>query len=392
MHKFSEDLFQNAIDLNETIVFEYDIREDVISFSDNMKKYIPMPFYVSTFVEKIDVHGKIHQDDIRKAITFFSSASDMGKVRMEYLRFLDFYGDFRWYQLKARLEKGEDGRPVLLYGTMTYVDDETKQHYDEALYSKDELTHLLTKESLFQSIDEYIANIAKDVIPDMLIVDIDDFIEWKETHGNISAEGMIVEVSRILKRAFRGSDLIGRISEDRFAIFMKGVHAVSILLERAAYVRQTVKEVWSDFENNAGLTVSIGIAAMHAMEATADKLYARALAALDDAKRSGKDTYVLYTGEMERLDTTVNPILSTKEMELIRNVLDPMCAWAYAVDENYQILYRNEMLEKRLNNASSGLCYVQNKGYSEPCPDCPLRLMDDKKASLDSVVYSTSMR
>ena len=43
MHQFSENLFQNAIDLNDTIVFEYNAVDDVITFSDNIKKYIPNP-------------------------------------------------------------------------------------------------------------------------------------------------------------------------------------------------------------------------------------------------------------------------------------------------------------------------------------------------------------
>ena len=95
MHKFSEDLFWNAIDLNETIIFEYDIREDVIGFSENIKKYIPMPFHISAFAERIDIHGKIYQNDIKRAIKFFTSPNDADKVRMEYIRFLDFNGDFR---------------------------------------------------------------------------------------------------------------------------------------------------------------------------------------------------------------------------------------------------------------------------------------------------------
>lgn len=392
MHKFSEDLFWNAIDLNETIIFEYDVREDVIGFSENIKKYIPMPFHISAFAERIDIHGKIYQNDIKKAITFFTSPNDVDKVRMEYIRFLDFNGDFRWYQIKGRMEVAKDGTPVLLYGTMAYIDDETKQHNEELAQARDDLTRLLTKEAMFQSVEEYLKTIPTDVIPDMLIIDIDDFTEWRELYGSINSEGVLVEISRILKRAFRGSDLIGRVGEDQFAVFMKGVHTGSILLERASYVRQTVKEVWGDFENCGGVTVSIGISLMHAEAATADKLYARALAALDDARKSGRDTYVLYTSEMERMDTSINPILSTKEMELIRNILDPMCTWAYAVDENYQLLYQNDALKKRLGNEGSGLCYIQNKGYSEPCADCPLRLIDEKTDSLDSTIYSADLR
>ena len=132
MHKFSKDLFQNAIDLNDTIVFEYDLDRDVIRFSENVDKYIPMPHNISPFVENLSVRGKIHSDDIKKAISFFSIPPEDGKVKMEYLRFLDFSGEFFWYQVKGRIRSkdsiGEEEN--VLYGTMTYIDDEKKQRRD----------------------------------------------------------------------------------------------------------------------------------------------------------------------------------------------------------------------------------------------------------------------
>ena len=392
MHKLSEDLFQNAVDLNETIVFEYSFKDDSIRFSDNLSKYIPISHNISNFVAKIDSHGKVYSDDVKSAISFFSAPKEYGKMRMEYVRFLDHNGDFRWYQLKGRIECDEAGNPATLFGTITYIDDETKKRNDEESMDRDELTRLLTKDTLFEETEKYIKDAPADVIPNLLIMDVDDFEEWNETHGMKGGDGAIIEISKILKRAFRSSDIVARIGDDKFAVSMKGVHSVSILLERAAYIRQAIKEVFSDIENSGGLTVSIGVSAIMLSEATVDKLFERAQAALYDAKRSGKDTYVLYSGESDRLDTSVNPILSSKEMELVRNLLDPMCTWAYAVDEEHQLLYRNAVLAERLGNTNCGMCYIQNKGYAEPCPDCPLKNMDTKNASYDSNVYSTSLR
>lgn len=392
MRRISEDLFQNAIDLNDTIIFEYDITQDVISFSDNVDKYIPLSKNMSAFVARLASHAKIHQDDFEKAITFFSASGNEDKARIAYIRFLDFCGEFRWYQMKGRMEKGNQPGQLKLYGTMTYMDDDAKHYHEEMSLTKDSLTKLLMKETLISSIDEYLKGIPKDVIPNVLMIDIDDFTEWQETSSQVSADGALIEVSRILKRAFRGSDFIARIDTDEFAVFMKGVRSTNILLERAAYVRQTIQEVFADIENSPGLTVSIGIAAMHSYDATAEKLMARGAEALQDAKLSGKNTYVLYTGEMERLDSNVNPILSSKEMELVRNILDPIFTWAYAVDDQYQLLYRNDVLEKRMNNECYGLCYMVNKGYGEPCPDCPIRKMDEKTDSVDCNCYSTSLR
>lgn len=392
MHKLSEDLFQNAVDLNETIVFEYDIENDSIRFSDNLSKYIPISQNISNFTANLNTRGKIFDDDIKSALAFFSPTLDIGKVRMEYVRFLDLNGDFRWYQLKGRIETNENGETRTLFGTISYIDEETKKRNEEDAVDRDELTKLLTKEAFFTACNSYIGSNPINVIPNLLLIDIDDFEEWIETHGEIGSDGAMVEIAKILKRAFRSSDIVGRMEGDRFAVFMKGVHSVSILLERASYVRKAIKEVFGDIENSGGLTVSVGVSALVLSEATTDKLLERATAALKDAKRSGKDTYVLYSGESDRIDTSVNPILSTKEMELVRNLLDPMCTWAYAVDDQYRLLYRNALLSERLGNTNCGLCFIQNKGYSDPCPDCPLKEMDDKKASYDSNVYSTSLR
>ncbi len=392
MHRFSENLFQNAIDLNDTIVFEYNAVDDVITFSDNIKKYIPIPVRLSAFVEKMGYLGKIYDGDIEKAISFFTLNENNDKVRMEYIRFLDFAGEYCWYQLKGRLEVDDNDRVISVYGTLAYVDDETKHQEEEKTLAHDPLTKLLSADAFDIEVDAYLEEMPSDVMPNMMIVDLDDFASWASMYNEVNADGALIEVGRILKRAFRGSDVIGRIDKDRFGVMMKGVRSTNILLERAAYIRQTVKDVWSDFENNGFVTVSIGIAAMHGKEATRDRLMARALSALNDAKNGGKDNYILYTSDMERLDTSVNPILSTKEMEMIRNILDPMRSWAYAVDDNYQLLYRNEALETRLGNKCEGMCYAQNKGFAEPCNDCPVRQMDVSRNSYDGNVYSPSLR
>jgi hypothetical protein len=71
MHKFNEELFQNAVDLNETIVFEYDIDHDVMRFAENIVKYMPCSERIHQYLEEMEFRGKFHSDDIKKAISFF---------------------------------------------------------------------------------------------------------------------------------------------------------------------------------------------------------------------------------------------------------------------------------------------------------------------------------
>lgn len=392
MHQLSKDLFRDAVDLNDTIVFEYDIINDTINFSDNLTKYIPISQNISGYVAGLNKHGRIHFDDIKAAISFFSSLKEPEKVRTEYVRFSDVNDDFRWYQIKGRIQNNDEDVPVKLIGTFTYMDDETKKRTEEAGHDRDDFTGLLKEEAFYELLNEYIRDIPKDVIPCLLLIDGDDYGEWVVSHGEANGEEAIYGISNILKRAFRSSDIIGKLDGDRFAVAMKGVRSISILLERAAYVRQSIKDLFFEAENGGGLTVSVGISAGDAENADADKLMARACDALSDAKHSGKDTYVLYSGESDRYDTSVNPILSTKEMELVRNLLDPLRTCAYAVDDNYRLLYRNKVMIDKFGTINDNPCYVQNKGYSEPCQDCPFRLMDDKHSYADCDVYSPSLK
>lgn len=388
MNKNKDDLFRSVIDLNDIIAFEYDYAKDEIRFSDNIDRYIPALHTISDFTGNLTGRGKIHTDDAKKAISFFTLHPEEGKVKMEYVRFLDFSGEFFWYQLKGRIRRTDKGD--VLYGTMTYIDDESKNNSEELEINRDNLTHVYNREPFMRLTDEYMGTMNEEAIPNLMMVDVDDFDDWEDMNSQISAEGVLVEIARILKRAFRGSDLVGRVGTDRFVVFMKGIRNTGILEERAAHVCQTVRDVWKEL--GAVVTVSVGITIMNRSQASAEALFDRALKALDDAKRTGKDTYVFYDENMEKIEKNANPLLSTKEMELVSNILDPMCSWAYAVDENYQILYRNAMLSERQGDETGGLCYVQNKGYSEPCPDCPIKSMGGELSSYDSEIYSTMMR
>ena len=78
MHKFKEDLFQNALDLNETIVYEYDVERDIMTFADNVGKYMPVSSVIPNYLQDLEIRGKIYPADIKKAIAFFKGSSLTG--------------------------------------------------------------------------------------------------------------------------------------------------------------------------------------------------------------------------------------------------------------------------------------------------------------------------
>lgn len=392
MHRFQEDILLSAMDLNDTVVFEYEIDTDSISFSENISKYIPLAPHIDHFVERLNSTAKIHEQDIEKAIKFLTSSKQLNVASMEYIRFIDTSGNFRWYQIKGMIPTHRKEESPVLCGTINYVTSEKEQISEENSTNVNPITGLMTEASVIEQVKSYLGDESlEDVKPSIIVIEVDDYEAYVDRYGKVCGEGVQIDIARLLKKAFRASDVIGQISEKRFIVFMKGVHSTGIVLERSSFVYSSFKETVEKYNDERKVTLSVGSAIMKLDGVTFDELYRRGILALNDARDSGSDTYIIYAEDMERMDSSINPILSTKEMELVRNILDPISTWAYLVDENYQILYRNSLLSKRMSNKCEGLCYVQNKGYTEPCPDCPLKNIDKKTESIDSVIYSPSL-
>lgn len=392
MHKFNEDLFQNALDLNETIVFEYDIEHDVMNFADNALKYMPVASVIPNYLEDLEIRGKIYPDDTKKAIAFFKGSTDDTELLMDYIRCLDFSGEYTWYQIKGKLICDGEGKPALLYGTFTCVEGGEISE-ENSRSTIDPLTRLDNREYTVTKINNYFREISEDAIPNVLLIDVDNFLKIKENKGESEADGTLLEMARVLKRALRGTDIIGRYANDQFLVCMKGVRDEKVFCERATYIMDSVKTVWADYKDHDIISCSIGIGISEAgSEAEFPHLWDKACAALAFAKSKSKDTYVLYSDSMKDSEHFKNVSLTSREFELVKGILDPIMTWAYAVDENYNIVYANKALKDRLKGDDEGLCYAKIKGYTQCCPDCPINSMDSRKSNMDAIVYSPYMR
>lgn len=392
MHNYKEELFQNAFDLNETIVFEYDLIADVISFAENVTKYIPCSSRIACYLEEMELRGKIFPDDLPKAISFFRDDGDDTKIRMEYVRFLDYQGEFSWYQMKGKLIINGEGKASMLYGTFTCVDGKKEYDKDYVDAGRDPITKLNDRETAVTLINRYFYELPENVIPGVMIIDIDHFETWTKLYGLEKGNGLLIEIANILRKGFRGADIISKYGQDQFLVTLKGVRDKKVYCERATYVLDTVKKVWAGYDVAEKLTVSIGIAvAAPSDDAIFATLWDKALLALQEAKKK-RNTFSIYDNGLLGAENFKEIRIQSKEVELVKSILDLIMTWAYAVDEQYHLIYENAILSDRIGNECTGLCYEKIKGYAEPCKDCPIKSMKNRTSSFDCMVYSPSLR
>jgi diguanylate cyclase (GGDEF)-like protein len=142
----------------------------------------------------------------------------------------------------------------------------------------------------------------------LVLIDIDHFKEINDQYSHSAGDQMLCAVSALLQR-FLTPGQTYRIGGDQFAVLLPHVilHQASILLEA---LRQAAQD-----ELN-GTTISIGVAELKALETDPQSLKEQANAALNAAKRQGRNQLVRYDTIQENAS-----LLTAKRILALRQVI-----------------------------------------------------------------------
>lgn len=129
----------------------------------------------------------------------------------------------------------------------------------------------------------------------LLLIDIDHFRAYVDTHVATLGPDRLKKIAAALGRAvFRPADVVARYGDDEFAILLPAVHEVGARVV-AARVRMLINTLAMPHSGGEGgiVTVSIGVAASTpAGDTGPEALVAPCVAALEQAKRMGRDSIV----------------------------------------------------------------------------------------------------
>jgi diguanylate cyclase (GGDEF)-like protein len=123
----------------------------------------------------------------------------------------------------------------------------------------------------------------------VLMIDVDHFKQFNDTHGHAAGDLALTTVSRTIRDCCRGDDLVSRYGGEEFAVLLNHVNLAGAF-EVAERIRVAIREARITAESGATLrvTASIGIAQRSAGESY-DETVRRADRALYAAKSNGRD-------------------------------------------------------------------------------------------------------
>jgi diguanylate cyclase (GGDEF)-like protein len=124
----------------------------------------------------------------------------------------------------------------------------------------------------------------------LIMLDLDHFKRFNDTHGHPAGDALLNSVSALLQSGVRAGDVLCRLGGDEFSVLMPEA-TLDDTIARAHELRNAVKALnlkWHE-QSLPGISISCGAAAFPIHGTTAEGLLERADAGLYLAKESGRD-------------------------------------------------------------------------------------------------------
>ncbi len=171
-------------------------------------------------------------------------------------------------------------------------------------------------------------------------LDLDQFKVINDTCGHIAGDELLKQISMILKRSVRDSDLLARMGGDEFAVLIKHIDSASAeaAVERLRQQIQELRFVWDN--KSFSVSASIGLVAVDAASGNVKDLFSAADTACFISKEEGRNRVHVYQSDD---DTTAK---RQSEMDMVHRINK-------ALEEDRFVLYSQRI--QTLQNKEEGM-------------------------------------
>ncbi|NFI03012.1 diguanylate cyclase [Clostridium botulinum] len=291
--KLSEESYRVIMEQTDDIIFQWDINNDIISYSDNWNH---------KFNYKLNLQGKdfrtlniIYEEDREKFNSIIAEIKNTNEYRECEVRLRKNYnGEYIWCKVRINLILDDNNKPIKAIGLITDIDDEKREN-EKLIFKaeRDSLTEIYNKITAQNMIEEYINKSKKDDRHVLFIIDIDDFKSINDNLGHLTGDSVLKDISIKITEIFNENSIIGRIGGDEFIVFLKSIQSDEFVCEKANELVNGFRENYTGEDGIYKVSGSIGIAMYPKDGMNFEQLFLSADKALYFAKKQGKDTYYI---------------------------------------------------------------------------------------------------
>jgi diguanylate cyclase (GGDEF)-like protein/PAS domain S-box-containing protein len=157
--------------------------------------------------------------------------------------------------------------------------------------STDVLTGLPNRRHFLRRLEDELERVRRQTTREacVLMLDLDHFKRINDQYGHAAGDSLLRHFADLLRHELRTSDTVGRLGGEEFAVILpgSGVQAAQGFAQRVC--DRLAQNPLRIAQEEIGMTVSIGIAALSADDLSADAALSRADKALYQAKEGGRN-------------------------------------------------------------------------------------------------------
>lgn len=282
------------MDQTTDIIFEWDIQDKKISYSENWKKkfgYLP-DYTGPDALHKARSH--VHPEDVPILMEAMERTKGISVCTTVDFRIRNVENKFIWCRVRFTNQCDENGKPVKAVGIITDIDQEKRAMEElRRRAERDALTGLYNREETERQIRCHIESRPNKLCA-LFMIDTDNFKQVNDRQGHLFGDAVLSELAAAMQKMIRKDDVVGRIGGDEFVIFLKDISSVGVAEQKAAELREMFQRLFREEKQLVEITCSIGVAIYPKDGDSFHSLYHSADIALYHAKSQGKNQYVVF--------------------------------------------------------------------------------------------------
>ncbi|MHC8316803.1 GGDEF domain-containing protein [Pseudomonas sp. LB3P31] len=237
----------------------------------------------------------VYPDDLEEAERSLASVLETGAVEDREYRIITAEGQIRWLSDKCFLNRqSEPGQPLIIVGIAEDITEKKQLETElQRLATTDELTESSNRRHFFECAHhEFERARTQGTQLSFLMLDIDDFKVVNDTYGHQEGDNVLQRIAECGRAALRRGDVFGRIGGEEFAAVFPGCEP-GVAMQVAERLQREIQRLnFSHDDRDFGITISQGLASLMPEDESIDSLFARADAAMYEAKRQGKNRII----------------------------------------------------------------------------------------------------
>ena len=298
-HKNKE--YELLFDSLEGAIFSFDAKTNETYFSKGMEdvtgysaeEFIQNPSFWKTIILPEDLPTVIQNEQLLR---------DGESTRVEY-RILHKEHGARWIVNISQPVISQDGSLLKINGQL--IDISSRKALEEELKQMafhDDLTDLPNRKALDRHIEKALARSKRHHHNfTLMFIDLDDFKIVNDTLGHDAGDMLLKDVVTRLEACIREEDLVARIGGDEFIVVFEETNKEEIE-EIAKRILENVSKPYFINENEAKISLSIGVSMYPDDGETKQTLIENADKAMYFAKNNGKNNFKLYSPELNEME------------------------------------------------------------------------------------------